>query len=659
MSEAKSKPKPANSAKPRGNKKPRLQAEPLVEIASDVLGEAMPPPDAIEPDPKMTPEQVEQARKKYLLKRFWISSRGYWSRHGDRLAWPCTIGLLALIGINVGFQYGINVWNRAIFDAIEQRNAHTVYFLSVVFLPLVAGNASLVVAQVFIRMTIQRRWRSWLTTSVIGRWLANGRYYQLNLISGDHQNPEARIAEDLRIATESPVDFIAGVISAFLSASTFIVVLWTIGGALTLPIGGSNVTIPGFLVVTAVIYAAITSTSMVVIGRHFIELSEEKNQVEAEFRYTLSRVRENGESIALLGGEEEERSGIDNTFGHVLKQWALLTGQHMRTALVSQGSSLFAPVVPVLLCAPKFLEGSMTLGQVMQAASAFAIVQGAFGWLVDNYPRLADWNASARRIASLMMSLDGLERAEQSQALGRISHGETEGDAMLSLKNLSVSLDDGTAVVRETEVVIESGERVLVAGESGSGKSTLVRAIAGLWPWGGGSVNFHPDKRMFMLPQRPYIPSGTLRRATAYPGAADNWTLDEIKAALDKVGLGHLRDRIEEDAPWDQTLSGGEKQRLAFARLLLHAPDIIVLDEATAALDEKSQDKMMETIIHELPKVTIISVAHRVELEAYHSRKITLERRKGGAKLVSDIDLVPRKGGRKLLASLLGRRRSG
>ncbi len=416
-----------------------------------------------------------------------------------------------------------------------------------------------------------------------------------------------------------------------------------IGGALTLPIGGSTVTVPGFLVITAVFYAAITSTSMFIIGRDFVQLSEKKNQAEAEFRYVLTRVRENGESIALLGGEEEESSGLDKTFASVLKRWAQLTGQHMRTALVSQGSSLFAPVVPVLLCAPKFLEGSMSLGQVMQAASAFAIVQGAFGWLVDNYPRLADWNASAHRAASLMMSLDGLERAEKSDDLGRIKHGETEGDAMLSLDNLSVTLDDGTSMVKETEVAIEPGERVLVSGESGSGKSTLVRAIAGLWPWGSGSVNFHPDKRLFMLPQRPYIPSGTLRRAVAYPAAAEKWTVKRIKAALDKVGLGHLTDRIKDEAPWDQTLSGGEKQRLAFARLLLHSPDIVVLDEATSALDEKSQDRMMETVIRELPDITMISVAHRAELEAFHTRKITLERRKGGAKLVSDIDLIPRK----------------
>jgi len=293
---------------------------------------------------------------------------------------------------------------------------------------------------------------------------------------------------------------------------------------------------------------------------------------------------------------------------------------------------------------------------VMQAASAFTIVQGAFGWLVDNYPRLADWNACARRIASLMMSLDGLEHAEQAEGFGRIKRGETKGDAMLSLNDLSVSLDDGTAVVDETEVVIDPGERLLVAGESGSGKSTLVRAIAGLWPWGSGSVNFHPDRRLFMLPQRPYVPSGTLRRAVAYPGAANDWSTEQISEVLRKVGLNHLKEKIDEEAPWEQTLSGGEKQRLAFARLLLHNPDIVVLDEATSALDEKSQDRMMEMLTKELANATIVSVAHRAELEAFHSRKITLERRKGGAKLVSDVDLIPRKGRRRLLGRFLRHR---
>jgi putative ATP-binding cassette transporter len=630
---------------------------PIVEVVAEGGGQIEPPPpEVVEPDPELTPEEAEQARKGYLLTRFWISARGYWGGKGDRLAWPFSIGLLILIVGTVGFQYGINLWNRAIFDAIEKRDSATVFHLTAIFFPLAIGSVVLGVAQVFARMSIQRRWRTWLTTSVISRWLSNGRYYQLNLVGGDHKNPEYRIAEDLRIATDSPVDFIAGVTSAFLSAFTFVVVLWTIGGALTATVGGLTLTIPGFLVIAAVLYAAVASGSIMAIGRRFVRISEDKNQAEADFRYTLTRVRENGESIALLGGEEEERNGIDRTFASVLRQWARLAGQHMRTTIVSQGSSLIAPVVPLLLCAPKFLDGSMTLGQVMQAASAFTIVQSAFGWLVDNYPRLADWNACARRIASLMMSLDGLERAERAEGFGRIKRGETSGEAMLTLNELSVSLDDGTAVVDETEVVVEPGERLLVAGESGSGKSTLVRAIAGLWPWGSGSVNFHPDRRLFMLPQRPYVPSGTLRRAVAYPGAADDWRLEQIGEALHKVGLDHLKDKIEEDAPWDQTLSGGEKQRLAFARLLLHNPDIVVLDEATSALDEKSQDRMMALVTSELPNATIVSVAHRAELEAFHSRKITLERRKGGARLVSDVQLIPRKEHRRLLGGFLRRR---
>ncbi|MGB8060098.1 MAG: ABC transporter ATP-binding protein/permease, partial [Pseudolabrys sp.] len=615
-----------------------------------------PPPGVAEPDKTMSPEEIEKARRRYLLKRFWMSARGFWGNSGHRIAWFGSVGLLLLIVFYVAVQYGINLWNRKIFDAIEKRDSAAVLWLSAAFFPLAFTSVALGVAQVFARMGIQRRWRAWLTDNVVSRWLNHGRYYQLNLVAGDHKNPEYRIAEDLRIATDAPVDFIAGVTSALLSAATFIVVLWTIGGALSVSLAGTTLTIPGFLVVAAVAYAALASTAMAVIGRRFVAISENRNQAEAEFRYVLTRVRENGESIALLGGETEERDGIDKSLRGVLRQWARLCGQHMRTTIVSQGSNIIAPVLPVLLCAPKFLDGSMTLGQVMQAASAFTIVQSAFGWLVDNYPRLADWNACARRIASLMMSIDSLERAESGDDIGRIVRGETKDKSMLSLSELTVTLGDGTAVVDQAEVLVEPGERLLVAGDSGSGKSTLVRAISGLWPWGSGRIDIHPDRRLFMLPQRPYVPAGTLRRATAYPGAADDWTTEQIEEALDKVGLTHLKDKIEdEEAPWDQTLSGGEKQRLAFARLFLHNPEIVVLDEATSALDAKSQDKMMELLIKELPSATLVSVAHRAELEDFHSRKIVLARRKGGAKLVRDIDLVPRKGKRRLLGRWLRR----
>jgi putative ATP-binding cassette transporter len=604
--------------------------------------------------------EKEKLRRRALLGRFWSAAKGFWSpQQGDRLAWPLTIGIALLVVLAVLAQYGINVWNRKIFDALEKRDASSVLFLALVFFPLAAASVGVGVASVYGRMSMQRRWRAWLSDHVLDRWLKNGRYYQLNLVSGDHQNPEGRLTEDLRVSTDAPIDFAVGVSTASLSALTFIAVLWTIGGALTVPLGGSDVTIPGFLVIAAVLYAAIASGAMAIVGRSFVAVSESKNQAEADYRYNLTRVRENGESIALLGGEEEERAGLNRSFVEVLRKWRALCGQHMRTTIVSHGSGIIAPVLPIILCAPKFLDGSMSLGQVMQAASAFTIVQAAFAWLVDNYPRLAEWTAGARRIASLMVSVDALEKAETGEGINRIKRSETD-DAAIRMKDLVVALDNGTAVVDDTDVVVKKGERVLVAGASGSGKSTLVRAISGLWPWGGGEISIQRDSRLFLLPQRPYVPTGSLRRAIAYPGAAEDWDLDTIRNALDRVGLGHLKDRVEEEAPWDQTLSGGEKQRLTVARVLLHRPDIIVLDEATAALDPKSQDDLMKLLSEEMEGLTILSVGHRPELEQFHSRKLVLERRhdtKGGAKLVSDILLVRPPGQPRLIQRLLGRSR--
>jgi putative ATP-binding cassette transporter len=595
----------------------------------------------------------EERRRHLLLRRFWQSAAGFWGTEGGRQAWLLTGVILLLILLNLAAAYAMNRWNREIFDALEKRDANTVLFYSLIYFPLLAASVCLMVGQVYARMTTQRRWREWLTHHLFDRWLINGRYYQLHLVEGDHKNPEYRIADDVRLATESPVDFVTGVTTAVLSALTFIVVLWTLGGSLSFHLGGTEITIPGFLVVAAVAYAVLASGAMVFIGRRFVTVSENKNQSEAEFRYVLTRLSENGESIAVLGGEDEERKAVDRSLRNVLRRWRDICFQTMRTTIVSQTSSYIAPVLPVILCAPKFLDGSMTLGEVMQAASAFTIVQAAFNWLVDNYPRLADWTASARRVSSLMVSLDNLERAEDSDEMGRIERKDTE-EAALRLTDLSVTLEDGTEVVKDAEVAIAPGERVLVAGESGTGKSTLVRAISGLWPWGKGNVEVARDAKLLLMPQRAYVPVGTLRRAATYPEAAKSKSAEEVAKAFKAVGLGHLVEQIDEEGPWDQTLSGGEKQRLAFARILLHRPDIIVLDEATSALDPESQDKLMELVTKELGATTIVSVAHRPELEAFHNRKIVLERRPGGAKFVTDIRLR----GRRLLRRWRRARRS-
>jgi ABC-type uncharacterized transport system fused permease/ATPase subunit len=319
---------------------------------------------------------------------------------------------------------------------------------------------------------------------------------------------------------------------------------------------------------------------MFLIGRRLIVASERKSQAEAEYRYGLTRLREDAEGIALLEGEHEERRGAERSFRAVVGAWRDVCLQSMRTTVVSQTSGYTAPILPIILCAPKFLDGALTLGEVMQAASAFVLVQSALNWMVDNYPRLAEWVAAARRVAALDMSLAALARA---------------------------------------------------------------------WPWGRGRIEVRAGARLLVLSQRAYLPAGSLRRVVSYPDAADNRSAGEISAALQKVDLGHLAAHLDEDAPWDRILSGGEKQRLAFARVFLMRPDIVVLDEATAALDLPSQDRLMKRLMRELKDATVVSVGHRPELAAFHDRTVVLSSGVWGATLASDVRHRPEPGRVELL----------
>jgi vitamin B12/bleomycin/antimicrobial peptide transport system ATP-binding/permease protein len=590
----------------------------------------------------MSKNLVEIEQRKPLVRRFWHAARGFWSAPNSwKVAWLMTACLIMLVIGQLFFQYQLNLWNKAIFDALEKKDGPAVLRQALIFGPLAAGSIAVAVCVVYARMRMQRRWRAWLTEHTITRWLNKGRYYQLNLIEGDHKNPEARIAEDIRIATEQPVDFAVGILSAVLTSATFMGVLWSVGGNLTIGFEGTRLFVPGYLVIAAVIYCVIISGLMTIIARSFVPTAETKNQVEAEFRAALTRVREYGESIAILGGEKEERARLDELLHKVIVGWSRMAAQYMRTMFVSHGNFIIASVIPVILCAPKYLADDMSLGTVMQASAAFIQVQYAFNWIVDNYPRLAEWTASARRASNLLVAIDGLDHVEDSQ-VGAIRRDEGEG-AAIRLKGVCVALSDGTVVVDDADVTVQFGEKVLVAGESGTGKSTLVRAIAGLWPWGEGEITLAQGAKMFLMPQKPYIPLGTLRRAATYPRPAEDFDAKDITDTLEMVGLGHLVEKLDdEDAKWDRTLSGGEQQRLAFARLFLHKPDIVVMDEATSALDSDSQTMLMGKLSERLPRTAIISVGHRPELEAFHERKVNLIRREGGAKLVpGDIAAPP------------------
>lgn len=568
------------------------------------------------------------------LRRFCQGAAGYWIGGGSGLAWLVTISMTAVVFASLGITYSLNLWNRHFYDALGAKDAGTALHQALVFPVLVGLYLALCVFAMWARMTMQRTWRAWLNAHILERWLAHSRFYKLELVGGDHKNPEHRINDDLRIATEMPVDFVSGFVTSLLSAATFIVVLWNVGGALKLDVGGHLLVIPGFLVIAAVLYALIVNGSMLAVAFRFIPLTEQKNQAEAEYRYALTRVRENAESIALLGGAAAEGERLDQVFGAVIARWRDLMGQHMRAVIVQQGSAQLCGVVPVLLCTPRYFDGSMSLGAIMQIASAFAIVQHALSWFMENYTRLADWTASARRVGALMLAIDEIESAEAGRAL-RIER--RQGDAAaLELNDIVVALDDGTPIVRGASVTIAAGEHVLIAGESGSGKSSLVRAIVGCWPWGQGSVTLALDRRMQVVPQRSYVPFGTLRDAVIYPLAAADFESANVSRALALAGLGQFANRLDHVAAWDRILSEGEKQRLAISRLLLHRPDIIALDEATSALHVQGQADLMAVITRELPQATIISVGHRPELEAYHDRKLTIVRRIDGAVISAD-----------------------
>jgi putative ATP-binding cassette transporter len=574
------------------------------------------------------------------LKRFWVTAREYWKPGRSRMAWPLTLGMSAIVLASLAITYGLNLWNRHFFDALQAKDTAVALHQALLFPLLIGGYLAMCVVAMWVRMTLQRTWRAFVNDCLLDRWLARSHYYQLELIDSDHKNPEHRINDDVRIATEMPVDFVSGFVTSVLSAATFFAVLWSVGGAITLPFGAGFV-LPGYMLFAALAYAAVTNGTMLTIGRRFIRTTQAKNQAEAEYRYSLARVRENAECIALLRGGKAERAAIDENFGALLARWTALVGQQMRAVVVSQGHAQLVGVVPLLLCTPKFLDGSMSLGQMMQVASAFAIVQGAMSWLVDNYPRIAEWMASVRRVAGLLAAIDGLDKLERARPSRIFAQNGTRA---LALQGISVQLADGAPLVDAISTSVKLGEKVLLVGDSGTGKSALVRTLAGIWPWSQGEVAHPPKADICVIPQRPYVPAGALRRAVTYPLSPECIGRDCVIDALMAVGLGRFLPKLDdEDLPWPRSLSEGEKQRLAFARVLIHRPDILVLDEATSALHVQGQAELMNLLDERLPGLTLISIGHRPELEAFHQRKLILESAPAGARIVADepIEIAP------------------
>ena len=559
---------------------------------------------------------------------------GWWRGDTARQAWLLTLGLGAFLAASTGATVALNQWNRWFFDALEKKDVAGLWSAVLAAAAIVAVMSAIGVGIVLARETLQIRWRAWLIDRLVGRWLGERRFYHLNATRTEPANPEYRIADDTRWATEPLTDLGIGLVIAVLSAAAFISILWTVGGSYPLVIGTTTIVVPAYMVLVALSYGAIMSLLMLWIGRPLPSLVYGKNEREGDFRFALMRLRENAESVALMSGHGRERVALAGMFGNVVDAWLLIVRRHGRVTWITNASGPMIPIVPLLFAAPKYLSGDLSLGQVTQLAGAFVAVQGAISWLVDNFNRIAEWYASARRVMDMADACDATD-ASRSAALATITVAPSPDDC-LRLDNVTVTDPAGAPLVAGITFTAEPGTSTHITGDTSVGKTTLVRALAGVWSWGAGTVRLPVGASIMILPQKPYLPLGTLADALDYAGDGGSRAACDPTSALTGVDLAHLVGDVGKSKRWDQVLSNGERQRLAFARLLLHAPDIVLLDDALSALDAVSQVALMKVLRAGLPKAMIISLAQAQPPPGLHDQVLTMVRTGTAATLTTD-----------------------
>ena len=573
-------------------------------------------------------------RPQSITRAFFAAAGGYW--RDPKTRWRArgqVAGLLLASLAQIGLAIWTNRWNRNFFDAVERRDVDGFLTQIGIFVVIVILSITAVRFHLHFKRRLQVGWRQWLSHQTMDRWLEQGRHYQLQFLPGPHDNPDGRIAEDIRIATEFAVEFAHSIFYCGLLLITFLGILWTLSGSIVVPLGSSSFEIGGYMVWAALLYSGLGSVLTLVFGRPLVRATDTRQSREADYRFGLVRVREHAEGIAFMRGELGERRRLYDAFGSILGAWNLQTSGQGRLIMLTTAYTTLATVFPVIVAAPRYFAGSITLGGLMQTTQAFLQVQQALSWLVDNFPRFAEWRASVERVVQLHEGLTELEESAVGEDDVAIVVAPGEGP-VLRLRNVDIAQPDGSVLVSSATAEIKLGERVLVQGESGTGKSTLLRAVAGLWPWGNGAIDLPASGKLMFMPQRPYLPVGTLRAALTYPDPPDGFDDAALSDVLRAVALEHLIERLDEEGQWDHQLSGGEQQRLAFARLLLHKPDWIFLDEATSALDEENQQRIMALLAERQADATVVSIGHRPGLEAFHQRELVLVRTEEGARLI-------------------------
>jgi len=534
---------------------------------------------------------------------------------------------LSLVAINVM----LNQWNNRFYNALQDRNWDAFVHELLFFCVLAGAYILIAVYRVYLTQWLQIRWRQWMTKSYLSHWLDAANHYRMQLLGDAADNPDQRIAEDIQLFVDRTLTISVGLLSSIVTFVSFVVILWTLSVAAPLHLFGSEWNIPGYLVWAALIYAVLGTVLTHLIGWPLVGLNFLQQRYEADFRFNLVRVRENAEQIALLKGEPAETNRLLERFGRVVANWLLIMTRTKKLTFFTYGYSQVSVVFPFVVVSPAYFAGKMQLGGLTQTASAFNSVQTSLSFFIDTYRSLAEWRAVIQRLDGFGLSVVAAQAAAHTPP---VIEAEPVGDGpAVELSSLAVNLPSGVPLVSSDNIKLPRGEPVLFSGPSGSGKSTLFRAIAGIWPFGSGRVVVPKDARLMRLPQRPYFPVGTLAAAVTYPAADGTYDREQMRQAIDAVGLPALAQRLDEEAHWNRMLSLGEQQRLGIARALLQKPDFLFLDEATASLDEPSEAALYRLIQDRLPGAAIISIGHRSTLAAFHRRRLALEREAGGYRL--------------------------